>query len=151
MHDSQLKWDDALPLATYCYNLAPSVDDLGLPFYLVHGRDPLEGRLSNLQNYCRYVADQPGQLAVQKLRKIRKLHVKLLEENGRTDPVENKKITKATNLKIVQLVFVKHHQKGAFDPTYIYDHRVSDILNSSTLCSPLQMGKRRNSTSTTSN
>ena len=27
-YDSQLEWDDALPLATYCYNVAPSVDDL---------------------------------------------------------------------------------------------------------------------------
>ena len=42
-HDSQPEWDDALPLATYCYNIAPSVDDLKSPFYLVHGRDPLEG------------------------------------------------------------------------------------------------------------
>ena len=28
MHGSQLEWDDALPLATYCYNIALSVDDL---------------------------------------------------------------------------------------------------------------------------
>ena len=69
MHSSQLKWDDALPLATYCYNITPSIDNLESPFYLIHGRDPLEGRLSNLQNFCRYVGDQPGQLAVQKLRK----------------------------------------------------------------------------------
>ena len=43
MHGSQLKWDDALPLSTYYYDIAPSVDDLESPFYLVHGRDPLEG------------------------------------------------------------------------------------------------------------
>ena len=48
MYDSQLEWDDVLPLATYCYNIAPLVDDLEPPFYLVHGTDPLEGRLSNL-------------------------------------------------------------------------------------------------------
>ena len=60
MHGSQLKWDDTLPLATYCYNIAPPVDDLDSTFHLVHGRDPYEGRLSNLQNCCRYVGDQPG-------------------------------------------------------------------------------------------
>ena len=60
MHGSQLKWDDALSLATYCYNIATSVDDLESPFYLVHDRHPIEGRLRNLQNYCRYVRDQPG-------------------------------------------------------------------------------------------
>ena len=58
-YGSQLKWDDALPLATYCYNIIPSVDDLELPYYLIHGHDPLEGRLSNLQNYCRYMGHQP--------------------------------------------------------------------------------------------
>ena len=53
-YDSQLEWDDVLPQATYCYNIAPSADDLGSPFYLVHGRNHLEGRPYNQQNYCRY-------------------------------------------------------------------------------------------------
>ena len=53
MHGSQLEWDDALPLATYCYNIAPSVMILNLLSNLVHGRDLLEGRLSTLQNYCK--------------------------------------------------------------------------------------------------
>ena len=49
MHGSQLKCDDALSLETYCYNIAPSVDDLESPFYFVHGSYSLKGRLSNLQ------------------------------------------------------------------------------------------------------
>ena len=65
MSGSKLKWDDALPLATYCYNIVPSVDDLESPYYLVHGGDPLKGRLSDLQNCCRYMGDQPGRLAEQ--------------------------------------------------------------------------------------
>ena len=85
-YGSQLEWDEALPLATYCYNIAPLVDDLESPFYLVHGRDPLKGRLSKLQNYCRYVGDQPGKLAVQELRKMWKLHAKLLAENRSIKP-----------------------------------------------------------------
>ena len=28
IYSSQLEWDYALPLATYCYNIVPSVDDL---------------------------------------------------------------------------------------------------------------------------
>ena len=56
--------DDTLPLATYYYNVMPSVDDLESPYYLIHGQGPLEGRLSNLQNCCRYMGDQPGLLAV---------------------------------------------------------------------------------------
>ena len=33
-YGSQLEWDDALPLATYCYNTASSVNDLESPFYM---------------------------------------------------------------------------------------------------------------------
>ena len=82
----------------YCFNIAPSVDGLESPFYLVHGRDPLEGRLSNFQHYCRYVGDQAGQLAVQELRKMWKLHAKSLKENRSTEPVDNRKVTKASDL-----------------------------------------------------
>ena len=94
MHGSQLEWDDTLPLTTNCYNISPSVDDLEYPFYLVHGRNPLAGRLSNLQNYCRYITDQPGCLAVQELRKMQKLHMKLLEENRRANPQKTRKSPK---------------------------------------------------------
>ena len=128
MHSSQLKW-------------ATSVNDLESPFYLVHGRDSLEGRLSNLQNYCRNVGDQSGQLVVQELRKIWKLNAKLIKENRTIDPVGNKRITKAINLKKGQLVFVKDHQKGTFNQTYTYDRRVSEILNDSTVMLTTPDGK----------
>ena len=91
MYGSQLEWDDALPLATYCYNITPSVDDLELPFYLHYGRDLLKGRLSNLQNYCRYMGHQPGWVAVQELRKLWKLLFKLLTENWILEPTDNRK------------------------------------------------------------
>ena len=143
MHGSQLKWDDALSLATYFCNIVSSVDDLESPFYVVNGRDPLKGRLSNLQNYCKYIRDQPSQLAVQKLEKMWKLCTKLLEENSRADLAENKKISKANNLKIDQLVFVKDHCKGTFEPTNIYDHRVSGILNDCTVIFNTPDGKEK--------
>ena len=60
MHGNQFEWDVALPLTTYCYNIAPSVNDLESLFYLVHGRNQLKGGLSHLHNYCRYVSGQPG-------------------------------------------------------------------------------------------
>ena len=90
-YGSLLECDDALPLATYCFNIAPSVNCLESSFYLVHGRDSLEGRLSNLQSYCRYIGDKPGQLAVQELRKMGKLHSKLFKENRRAESAQNKK------------------------------------------------------------
>ena len=37
------KWDKVLPFACYCFNSTPTSDDLESPFFLIHGRDPLEG------------------------------------------------------------------------------------------------------------
>ena len=143
-YSSQLEGDDALPLATYCYNITPSVDDLESPFYLVFGQDPLEGRLNNLQNYCRYIGDQPGRLAVQELQRTWKLHAKLLADNRKTEPAIDKKVTKALDPKIGQLVLIMNHWKGLFNPTYIYNHQVAGIPNESTVLLTTLDGKEKN-------
>ena len=142
-YGNQLEWDDALPLAMHCFNIAPSVDDHESPFYVVHGRDPLEGRLGNLQNYCRHIGEQPGQPAVQELRKMWKFQARLLEENRSTKPAANRKVTKASDLQIGQLIFVKDHQKGTFNPLYVFHHRIKGILNDSTVLLTTLDGKEK--------
>ena len=37
------KWDKVLPFVSYCFNSTPTSDDLESPFFLIQGRDPLEG------------------------------------------------------------------------------------------------------------
>ena len=122
------------------------MDDLESPFYLVLGRDPLEGRLSNLQNYCRYLGDQPGQIVVQELRKLWKLHAKLLMENRVTKPINDWKVTITSDLKVGQFVFVKDHCKGTFDPSYTFDHKIAAIIIKTWYYSQLQMARRRGAT-----
>ena len=80
LHCSTLEWDDVLPIAAYIYNVVPSVNNLESPFFLAFGRDPLENRLRHLQNYCRYQGMKPGQLAVDKLKSVWKLHAELLQD-----------------------------------------------------------------------
>ena len=81
LHSNMLEWDDILPIAAYIYNIAPTVNDLKSLFFLVFGRDPLEGRLSHLQNYCRYLRTEPGQIAVDKPKCMWKLHAELLQDS----------------------------------------------------------------------
>ena len=59
------------------------------------------------------------------------------------EPTANKKITRVSDLKIGQLVLVKNHCKGPFDPTYIYDHRVAEILNECTVLITMPNGKEK--------
>ena len=61
----------------------------------------------------------------------------------RTNPTENKKITKPGDLKIGQLVFVKDHCTGTLDTIYIYDHRVSGIINDSSVMPTTPDGKEK--------
>ena len=70
---------------------------------------------------------------MQELRKLCKLQAKLLAENRYTEAKNDRKVTKASDLKAGELVFVKDHSKGLFDPTYTFDHRVAAIVNESTV------------------
>ena len=72
-----------------------------------------------------------------------KLNAKLLIEIRITEPKDTKNVTNVTNLKIGQLVFVKDHHKGTFDPTYIFDHRVAGIINDSTVLPTTLDGKEK--------
>ena len=67
-------------------------------------------------------------------------------ENRVTEPTTERKVTKASDLNIGQLVFAKDHLKGSFDPTYTFDHRVAAIMNKSTvvLTTPDRKEKRHN-------
>ena len=89
------------------------------------------------------MGDQPRRLVVQELWKIWKLHAKLLAENRMAKPATNKKVTKASDLRIGQLVLVKNHCRGPFNPTYIYDHWVAGILNKSTVLLTTPDGKEK--------
>ena len=96
-----LEWDDILPIAADIYNITPTVNDLESTFFLDFGRDLLKGRLSHLQNYCRYLRTEPGQLAVDKLKCMLRLHAELLCDSRQTNnPEEERKFDKASNLKI---------------------------------------------------
>ena len=140
---ASLEWDNAFPLPTCCCNVAPSVDSLGSPCYLIHGHDLLKGRLSNLQNFCRYMGNQPRRLAVYELQKLWKLHAKPLAESRMAEPAANKKIINASDLKIGQLVLVNNHHKGPFNSTYIYNHQVVEIINDSMVLLNTPDGKEK--------
>ena len=51
---------------------------------------------------------------------------------------------RASDLKIGQLVLIKNHCKGPFDPTCIYDHWVAEILNDSMVLLTILDGKEKN-------
>ena len=120
-----MEWYYILLIASNICSVAPSINDLKSPFFLVFGRDPLEGRLSHLQNYCLYLRTEPGWLGVDKLKHMWKLHAELLLDFRQTkDAKVERKFDKASDLNIGQLVLIKNHTASTFQPKYLPDHRV---------------------------
>ena len=127
--------------------MSPTTDDLESSFYLVFGRDPLEGRLTHIQGYCRYVREQPVRQMVQELQKLWKVHAETLHDiQTQKDPGEGDdyvKYYKATDLKTGQLVLIKKNTGISFDPKYLVNHRVVQIVNESVVILQTPDGKEK--------
>ena len=105
LFSSDAEQDKILPFTCYCFNTTPTADDLESPFYLVHGRDSLEGHTGLLgKSYIRYLGDDKGLILFADICKLWLAHPKALRGNRqlKTDKVEENKHFKAHNFKIGQ-------------------------------------------------
>ena len=95
-------WDKVLPFACYIFNLTPTSTDLESLFFLIHGRDPLEGCAGLLgSGDTRYMGNEKGLILFAKLRKLWLTHAKNLQENRllKTNMLECNKTLSLTTLK----------------------------------------------------
>ena len=94
--------------------MIPTSDDLESPFFLIHGRDPLEGcaRLFSLGD-IRYMGSDKGLILFAELCKLWLTHARCLQENRllKTDSLECNKHFKLHEFKVDQLIAVKNHLK----------------------------------------
>ena len=77
--------------------------------------------------------------------KLWSAHAKALQESRqlKSDKVKKNKHFKAHNFKVGQLIAVKNHLRSNFEPRFISDYRVLDILNECTLLVESPDGKTR--------
>ena len=114
LSSSDVKWDKVLPFACYCFNSTPTLVDLESPFFLIHGRYPLEGcaRLFGSGD-IRYMGNDRGLILFAELCKLWLTYAKSLQENRllKTDALEHNKHFKSHKFKVGQLIAVKNHLK----------------------------------------
>ena len=95
------EWDKVLLFICYCFNSTLTSDDLESPFFLSHGRDPLEGCAKLLgSGDTRYMGDEKGLILFAELRKLWLTQAKCLQENRllKTNSLEcNKKLSLTTS------------------------------------------------------
>ena len=110
LSSSDTKWNKVLPFACYCFNLTPTSHDLESQFFLIHGRDPLEGCAGLFcSGDTRYMGDEKGLIFFAKLRKLWLTNAKNLQEHRllNTATLECNKNIKSHNFKVGQLIAVK--------------------------------------------
>ena len=112
----------------------------------MHGRDPLEGCAGLFcSGDTRYMGDEKGLILYIELRKLWSTRAKNLQENRllKTDTLECDKNFKSHHFKVSHLIAVKNHLKGTFNPKFISDYQVLDIINECTLLIQSPDGKTR--------
>ena len=81
LSSSDAEWDKILPFACYCFNSTPTADDLESPFFLIHGRNPLEGHARFFgSGNIRYMGDDKGLILFAELCKLWLSHDKCLQK-----------------------------------------------------------------------
>ena len=135
-----------MPFTCYCLNSTPTSDALESPFFLIHGRDPLEGCAGLFcSGDTRYMGDEKGLILFAKLRKLWLTHAKNLQEYRllKTNTLECNKNFKSHNFKVGQLIAVKNHLKSMFNPKFVSYYRKLNIINKHTLLIQSPDGKTR--------
>ena len=146
LSSTDAEWDKILTFACYCFNTTPTGDNLESPFFLVHGRDPLEGHTGLLgKGNIRYLGNDKGLILFAEIHKLWSAHTKALQESRqlKTDKVEKNKHFKAHNFKVSQLTAVKNHLRNTFESRFISDYRMLDRVNECALLVESPDGKTR--------
>ena len=140
------EWDKILSFASYGFNSTPTADDLESPFFLIHGRDPLEGHARLLgSGNIRYMGYDKGLILFAELCKLWLSLAKSLQENRllKTETLEWNKHFKSHNFKVGQLIAVKNHLRNTFNTRFISDYRIIKIINEHTFLIESPDGKTR--------
>ena len=136
--NSQLEWDDVVPLACAAYNFLPNEHSRESPFFLMYGRDPLLPLNKLLQPKIRYLGNNENILSLEVLKNRYQLvvtNLKLAQEkrqpNVHLDP----------KLKEGDLVLVKDHTAKAFQPRFKENYRVVSQIGNQVEIRPAEGGE----------
>ena len=75
-----VEWDRCLNLATYAFNISPSLDNCSSPYYIVYGKEPIDAALKELEELHRYTGTNCGLKHLQQFAKIWKNHADELRQ-----------------------------------------------------------------------
>ena len=134
-----MEWDLVVNLATAAYNFFPNEHSKESPFFLMFGRDPRVPLNTLLTPKIRYMGTEENILSLEALQRI----YHLVAENLKIAKERLHKNQQAypTKLKTEDMVMIKTHAEGQFQPIYKGYYRIVSFKGNQVQVIPVEGGK----------
>ena len=134
-----MEWDQVVHLATAAYNFFPNEHSKESPFFLMFGRDPRVPLNTLLTPKIRYMGTEENILPLEALQRI----YHLVAENLKIAKERLHKNQQAypTKLKTEDMVMIKTHAEGQFQPIYKGYYRIVSFKGNQVQVIPVEGGK----------
>ena len=134
-----MEWDQVVHLATAAYNFFPNEHSKKSPFFLMFGRDPRVPLNTLLTPKIRYMGTEENILSLEALQRI----YHLVAENLKIAKERLHKNQQAypTKLKTEDMVMIKTHAEGQFQPIYKGYYRIVSFKGNQVQVIPVEGGK----------
>ena len=134
-----MEWDQVVHLATAAYNFFPNEHSKESPFFLMFGRDPRVPLNTLLTPKIRYMGTEENILSLEALQRI----YHLVAENLKIAKERLHKNQQAypTKLKTEDMVMIKTHAEGQFQPIYKGYYRIVSFKGNQVQVTPVEGGK----------
>ena len=136
---TNMEWDQVVHLATAAYNFFPNEHSRESPFFLMFGRDPRVPLNTLLTPKIRYMGTEENILSLEALQRI----YHLVAENLKIAKERLHKNQQAypTKLKTEDMVMIKTHAEGQFQPIYKGYYRIVSFKGNQVQVVPVEGGK----------
>ena len=134
-----MEWDQVVHLATAAYNFFPNEHSKESPFFLMFGRDPRVPLNILLTPKIRYMGTEENILSLEAFQRI----YHLVAENLKMAKERLHKNQQAypTKLKTEDMVMIKTHAEGQFQPIYKGCYRIVSFKGNQVQVIPVEGGK----------
>ena len=134
-----MEWDEVVHLATAAYNFFPNEHSKESPFFLMFGRDPRIPLNTLLEPKIRYMGTDENILSLEALQRIYYMvaeNLKLARERQ-----TKQKPYHPIKLKTKDMVMIKTHADGQFQPVYKGYYRIVSFKGNQVQVIPCEGGK----------
>ena len=134
-----MEWDEVVHLATAAYNFFPNEHSRESPFFLMFGRDPRIPLNTLLQPKIRYMGTDENILSLEALQRIYYMVAENLKLARERQTKQNS--YHPTKLKTEDMVMIKTHADGQFQPIYKGYYRIVSFKGNQVQVIPCEGGK----------